>query len=63
MQKKISALQQFITDHYYECTKEILTGLGQMYVCDERFLKNIDKAGGDGTAAFVSKAISVYCAQ
>ena len=63
VQKKISALQQFITDHYYECTKEILTGLGQMYVCDERFLKNIDKAGGDGTAAFVSKAISVYCAQ
>ena len=61
VQKKISALQQFITDHYYECTKEILTGLGQMYVCDERFRNNIDKAGGNGTAEFVRQAIEVYC--
>ena len=63
VQKKISALQQFITDHYYECTKEILTGLGQMYVCDERFRNNIDKAGGDGTADFVKQAIVVYCSK
>ena len=32
-----------------------------MYVADERFRENIDKAGGEGTAAFVSKAIAVYC--
>lgn len=63
VQKKISALQQFITDHYYLCTDEILDGLGKMYICDERFRKNIDRAGGDGTAAFVSQAISVYCAR
>lgn len=60
--EKISALQKFITDNYYFCTDEILEGLGHMYVCDERFKKNIDKAGGDGTAEFVSRAISVYCA-
>ena len=60
-QKKISALQEFITKHYYTCTNEILRGLGEMYLCDERFQKNIDRAGGDGTAEFVHQAISVYC--
>ena len=61
VQEKIAALQKFITDNYYACTDEILNGLGQMYVDDERFKKNIDKAGGDGTAEFVRQAISVYC--
>lgn len=59
VQKKIFALQKFITDHYYVCTNEILSGLGEMYVCDERFRNNIDKAGGDGTADFVKQAIAV----
>ena len=62
VQKKISALQKFITDNYYECTDEILSGLGQMYAEDERFRKNIDRAGGEGTAAFANRAIAVYCA-
>ena len=61
VQEKIAALQKFITDNYYVCTDEILNGLGQMYVDDERFKKNIDKAGGDGIAEFVRQAISVYC--
>lgn len=63
VQDKIAALQQFITDNYYVCTNEILSGLGQMYVSDERFTKNIDKAGGEGTAEFISRAIDVYCSQ
>lgn len=62
VQEKIADLQKFITDNYYVCTDEILNGLGQMYVEDERFKKNIDKAGGDGTAEFVRQAISAYCA-
>lgn len=61
VQKKISALQKFITDNYYICTNEILGGLGEMYVSDERFKNNIDKAGGEGTADFVKQAIAVYC--
>jgi DNA-binding transcriptional MerR regulator len=61
-QEKVAQLQQYITDHYYTCTKEILKGLGQMYTADERFRSNIDKAGGEGTAEFVTKAIAVYCA-
>ena len=61
VQNAIRKLQQFITDHFYTCTPEILAGLGEMYVADERFRENIDKAGGAGTATFVSKAIAVYC--
>lgn len=61
VQEKISALQNFITENYYTCTDEILDGLGQMYAGDERFRKNIDKAGGDGTAEFVMNAIKIHC--
>lgn len=59
-QTLVKKLQQFITDNFYTCTKEILAGLGQMYVLDERFRNNIDK-NADGTAEFASKAIEIYC--
>lgn len=61
VQGKICELQSFMTKHYYDCTKEILKGLGTMYAEDERFRQNIDKAGGNGTAEFVRQAIEVYC--
>lgn len=61
VQEKIAALQQWITDHCYTCTNELLSGLGELYVCDERFRRNIDKAGGEGTAEFVRQAIKAYC--
>lgn len=54
-------LKDFISAHYYSCTTEILSGLGQMYVQDERFRKNIDAAGGEGTAEFAAKVIQSYC--
>lgn len=54
-------LRQFITEHYYTCTPEIFAGLGKLYAGDERFRKNIDKAGGAGTADFVGQAIECYC--
>ena len=59
-QALVSELQGYISDNYYTCTKEILAGLGQMYVADERFKNNIDK-NFEGTARFVSKAIEIYC--
>ncbi|MBQ4553226.1 MAG: MerR family transcriptional regulator, partial [Clostridia bacterium] len=58
---KVKALQQFITDNFYTCTKEILKNLGLMYTQDERFRQSIDSVGGEGTAAFVQKAIEIYC--
>ena len=55
----VAKLQSHITEHYYTCTNEVLAGLGEMYVADERFKKNIDKYG-DGTAEFASGAIKAY---
>ena len=60
VQSKIKDIQMYISENYYTCTKEIFKGLGEMYMYDERFKKNIDKVGGDGTASFVSEAISIY---
>ena len=61
VQTAVAGIQAFITEHYYNCTKQIFAGLGQMYVADERFRKNIDAVGGEGTAEFVSRAIEHYC--
>ena len=58
-QELVKKLQGYITEHYYTCTVEILAGLGQMYVADERFKENIDKYA-DGTAEFVSEVIKMY---
>ena len=58
--RQVGKLKQFITDRMYTCTDEIFSGLGQMYVADERFTKNIDKHG-EGTAAYVSACIKRYC--
>jgi hypothetical protein len=60
-QALVMKLQTYITNNYYTCTKEILAGLGQMYVMDERFKENIDKNGA-GTAQFASDAIRYYSA-
>jgi hypothetical protein len=32
-----------------------------MYSAGGDFTKNIDAAGGEGTGAFVDKAIQIYC--
>lgn len=59
-QTKVSELKEFITSHYYKCTDEILKGLGSMYAAGGDFTENIDKAAGEGTAAYVNKAIEVF---
>ena len=58
-QTAVAEIQRYITEHYYTCTDEIFAGLGEMYAADERFRKNIDKAGGIGTAEFARAAIRV----
>lgn len=60
-QALVAGLQRFISQHYYTCTREILRGLGQMYVAGDTMTENIDKAGGQGTAEFVHRAIDIYC--
>ena len=58
-QALVAKLQNHITANYYTCTDEILSGLGKMYVANERFKKNIDKCG-EGTAEFATQAIYVF---
>ncbi|NLC68866.1 MAG: MerR family transcriptional regulator [Clostridiaceae bacterium] len=60
VQRLVKEFQQFITDNFYNCTKDILRGLGEMYVADERFKAYFDKYA-EGLAVFVSKAIQHYC--
>lgn len=60
-QLAVKKLQDVISRFYYACDKEILSGLGQMYLADQRFKDNIDKMGGVGTAEFAAKAIACYC--
>lgn len=59
-QDLVKKWQSYITDNFYNCTKEILSGLGLMYIGDQRFTENIDK-NGKGTAEFMANAIAVYC--
>ena len=60
VQLLVKQLQDHITENFYTCTKQILFGLGQMYVTDERFRQNIDRHA-DGTAQFIREAIEIYC--
>ena len=60
---QVRKLQAFITENYYTCKKEILSGLGKMYAGGGEFTKNIDAAGGEGTAAFANEAIQIYCSK
>lgn len=55
--KLVQKLQDFITEHFYTCTDDILKMLGKMYVGGGEFTENIDNVGGTGTAEFVYRAI------
>ena len=59
-QALINKLRAFITDNFYNCTPQILRGLGQMYAAGGEMTDNIEAAGGEGTAEFVRRAIEVY---
>ena len=60
-QDQVKKLQNYITDHFYKCTDEILFGLGKMYAGGGEFTDNIDKMGGPGTAEFTYQAIKAFC--
>ena len=61
VQAQVKHLQEFFTANFYNCTNEILRGLGKMYAGGGEFTENIDNAGGKGTAEFVNRAIEIYC--
>ncbi|SFJ49842.1 DNA-binding transcriptional regulator, MerR family [Terrisporobacter glycolicus] len=62
VQDLVEKWRNHISSSFYNCTKEILSGLGLMYINDERFQKNIDQ-NGEGTAELMSKAIEIYCSK
>ena len=61
-QALVRKLQNFISEHFYTCTDQILSGLGQMYAAGGEMTSNIDSYGGEGTAVFTSRAIRIFCA-
>lgn len=52
--------QAHITKYHYNCTDSILSCLGDMYVNDPRFQKNLDQYG-PGTAQLMHDAIKIAC--
>ena len=61
VQAWVKALQSYITEHFYNCTPQVLQGLGEMYAGGGSMTENIDAAGGKGTGEFAREAIRVYC--
>ncbi|MGN0779875.1 MAG: MerR family transcriptional regulator [Aristaeellaceae bacterium] len=60
-QAMVQQLRDFITANFYTCTVPILRGLADMYDGGGDFTRNIDQAGGSGTASFLAQAMRVYC--
>ena len=61
VQAWVKQLQDYITANYYNCTNQILAGLGEMYAGGGSMTENIDAAGGPGTGEFARDAIRIYC--
>ena len=61
VQAWVKELQSYLTQHFYNCTPQILQGLGEMYAGGGSMTENIDAAGGKGTGEFAREAIRIYC--
>ena len=60
-QAMVQQLRDHISASFYTCTVPVLRGLADMYDGGGDFTRNIDKAGGEGTAAFLARAMRIYC--
>ena len=61
VQQQVQKLKDYISEHFYTCTNQILRGLGQMYAGGGSMTENIDKTAGAGTAQFTANAIEIFC--
>lgn len=59
VQELIGKWQAYISANLYPCTNEILVGLGQLYVTDERFKSYFENIK-PGLASYVAEAIRQY---
>lgn len=62
-QCQVKKLQAYFTEYFYDCTEEILSGLGKMYGGGGAFTESINRAAGEGCAQFAAKAIEAYCGE
>lgn len=62
VQMWVGRWHEHINKWYYTCSLEVFRGLGEMYVQDERFTRNIDKIR-PGLAAYLRDAMRIYCDQ
>ena len=60
-QAQTQALRDYISAHFYDCTVEVFSGLGRLYAEGGDFTEAIDRACGEGTAAYAAEAIRIYC--
>lgn len=60
VQEVIHAYRMHISDNFYDCNSQIFRGLGELYVSDFRFTKNIDRYAV-GLSEFIREAITHYC--
>lgn len=59
-QAAMDKMYQFFNKNFgYHYSLEAFAGLGQLYVKDERFLKNIDQYG-EGLSVFLSRSMKIY---
>lgn len=60
VQEMIAGMYRYFNDSFgYHYSPEAFKSLGQMYVDDERFTKNIDSFG-EGLSQFLKKAMSLF---
>lgn len=62
VQTSISEWQDYLSEHFYHCTNEMLLNLGILYEFDERFSAYINRFGSEHLASFFNSAIKAYCA-
>ena len=60
-QQLVNKLQDYINEHFYKCSDQILCCLGRMYSGGGEINDNIDLAGGEGTGSFIDRAIREHC--
>lgn len=61
VQQIVKEWQQYISEHFYNCDKQMLINLGNLYVTDKRFSNFINRNGNGDLAAFLNEAISIFC--
>lgn len=60
VQALVNHLQDFISEHFYTCTDQILASFADLYDGGGSFTKNIDQTGGAGTASLAAQAIRCF---